>query len=102
MPNPRLPVKVNYDPAMSFVEIGRRLGISRKLAFVVYARALKKIAARPQSLEALRELVEFRRSLRGSDPWEELRREDSGMSRKMRGREAAERWASLEHSPGEQ
>jgi len=36
-------VKLNYEPAMTFEEIGAALGVDYKTAFVIYARAMEKI-----------------------------------------------------------
>ena len=41
------------DPAMTFTEIGERLGISRKMAFLHYSRGMYKIRRRPENQEVL-------------------------------------------------
>lgn len=38
---------------MTFIEIGRELGISEKTAYAIYARAMRKLRDRPESLSKL-------------------------------------------------
>jgi hypothetical protein len=53
---------------MTWEQIGLQLGFKRSAAkrnaFMIYKRAIKKIRNRPESIKALRELVEFRNSQR--------------------------------------
>lgn len=47
-----------YQPAMSFTEIGQRLGISRALAWHHYVSALHKLRRHPEILARLRGLCD--------------------------------------------
>lgn len=62
---------ITDDAAMSFEEIGRRLGVTRKAACLTYQRALYKLRQRPERLRAFCDLVRLRRQL-------EARRRASG------------------------
>lgn len=65
MPNPKLSSDhVRYDAAMTFTEIGKKLGIERRLAFVAYVRALAKIKRNKRALSEFQQLVAYRQSLR--------------------------------------
>jgi hypothetical protein len=67
---------LDLDPEMSFEEIGRRLGISRKNAFAAYTRGMRKIAERKRALMEIGGLVELRRNLRESSVYGILRAGD--------------------------
>lgn len=53
-----------YDPAMSFEEIGRRMGISRGGAWMLYASAIRRLRKRPHGIRKLAELVAAREAMR--------------------------------------
>jgi hypothetical protein len=57
----------SYEPAMSFEEIGARLGISKQQAYFYFVSALKKLRARPRSMSRLLELAELKDELRPRD-----------------------------------
>ena len=57
-----------YDPAMSFEEIGDQLGISKQAAYFLFVSALKKLRARKLAMRQLRELLELKDSLRTLRP----------------------------------
>jgi hypothetical protein len=57
----------SYEPAMSFEEIGARLGITKQAAYFYFVSALKKLRARPRSLARLLELAELKDALRPRD-----------------------------------
>jgi len=48
------------DAAMSFKEIGRRMGITRGGAWMLYKSAIRKLRARPVVLKRLRELADLK------------------------------------------
>jgi hypothetical protein len=56
---------VSYDPAMSFADIAKALGVSRAQIWFDYVRAVKKLQRNPrirqQIIETLRALDEERR-----------------------------------------
>lgn len=56
---------VSYDPAMSFADIAKKLGVSRAQIWFDYVRAIKKLQRDPrireQIVETLRALDEERR-----------------------------------------
>ena len=52
------------DPAMTFTEIGERLGISRKMAFLHYSRGMYKIRRRPEMLARLQQLAQLTARMR--------------------------------------
>lgn len=55
-----------YDPAMSFEEIGARLGCSKQAAYFLFVSGLKKLRANGE-MQRLRELAEFKETLRPGD-----------------------------------
>jgi len=54
----RLPHGDEFEPAMSFEEIGLRLGISQQAAHQLYKKAMNKIRERPVLLARLRSLMD--------------------------------------------
>lgn len=66
-----LGAKNTPNPAMTFIEIGRRLGISPKLAYSDYCRGMYKIRRNTDGVKEFRDLVIYRRQLQD-------RRESSG------------------------
>lgn len=53
-----------YDAAMSFDEIGRRLGITRGGAWMLYASAIRRLRRRPHCVLKLAELLAARDAMR--------------------------------------
>lgn len=58
----------HFDPAMTFEEIGRALGIPKQAAYFLFVSGLNKLRRKPRELKLLQELVDLRSSLRGSRP----------------------------------
>jgi Sigma-70, region 4 len=52
-----------YEPAMTFEQIGERLGMKRQDVYVIFARALKKLRANKQ-MRTCADLAILRDSLR--------------------------------------
>lgn len=57
-----------YDPAMTFEEIGQRLGITKQEAYFLFVSALKKLRARKRTMQQLLELAALKDSLRKVRP----------------------------------
>lgn len=55
-----------YVPACTFAEIGDALGVSAQMARLLYASAMRKLRARPESLCELRGLVNVRERMRAN------------------------------------
>jgi hypothetical protein len=49
-----------YDPAMTFEEIGHRLGLNKKQVYFIFVLALKKLRRNPKALRELQGLIELR------------------------------------------
>lgn len=58
------PAASTYDAAMSFEEIGERLGITKQAAYFLFVSALKKLRARKRMMRELCELAEMKDSFR--------------------------------------
>lgn len=56
-----------YDPAMSFEEIGRRLGITKQMAYFFFVSGLKKLRRNPKATQLL-ELAESKDAFRTVRP----------------------------------
>lgn len=54
----------SYDPAMTFDEIGRRLGISKQAAYFLFVSGLRKIRRSPTLRLKLLELYEEKEATR--------------------------------------
>lgn len=64
------PAAAPYEPAMTFAEIGRQLGITREAARFLFVRALKKLRKQPETKQWA-ELVAQRSSLANQRQWTE-------------------------------
>lgn len=58
----------NKYVAMTFTEIGEAMGISRKMAFLIYQRGMNKLRSRPVLLGRLLELSIERQKLIAEEP----------------------------------
>jgi hypothetical protein len=54
-----------FEPAMSFEEIGRRLGIGKKHAYMCFARGIRKLRRNPATLFRLLALADSLADERG-------------------------------------
>jgi hypothetical protein len=53
--------KLHDDAAMTFTEIGKRIGVTGPGAAFIYRKAMRKIRADREALARFHDLVEFRR-----------------------------------------
>jgi hypothetical protein len=67
---------LEIDYAMTFDEMARRIGSSKKATFQTYVRAMRKLAARPRAFDELRELIAYRNKVRDSRSYGVLNVED--------------------------
>lgn len=58
-----------YDAAMTFEEIGKRLGIPKKTVYFHFVSALRKLRRRPSRFREFKHLVEMRAALRSAPTW---------------------------------
>lgn len=58
-----------YDAAMTFEEIGQRLGIPKKTVYFHFVSALRKLRRRPRRFSQFIALVEERSRLRSEATW---------------------------------
>lgn len=54
----------DYEPAMTFEEIGNRLGITKQDAYFLFVSGLRKLRAQDRTMVLLRDLAELNSTLR--------------------------------------